>query len=187
MTATRLVVVLATWTWIAGSVATSAQERRPASPAGSSATQVGGVYDPRTGYVGGQWIEVLYGRPVKRGRDIFGPDDYREFLNDGAEIWRAGANVTTRLVTAAPLVFYGTRIAPGAYTVFLDLRVHAGAGGTPHAHVGRGAASIPRPVVLAVSECRQRRWHTGTVLGHDTGVGVVHARPLTALKTPGSG
>ncbi len=122
MTATRLVVVLAAWTWIAGSVATSAQERRPASPAGSSATQVGGVYDPRTGYVGGQWIEVAYGRPIKRGRDIFGPDDYREFLNDGAEIWRAGANVTTRLVTEAPLVFNGTRIEPGEYTVFIDLQ-----------------------------------------------------------------
>ena len=122
MTTTRLVLALAAWIWIAGAVATSAQERRPASPAGRSATQVGGVYDPRTGYVGGQWLEVLYGRPIKRGRDIFGPDDYREFLNDGAEIWRAGANVTTRLVTEAPLVFDGTRVEPGEYTVFIDLQ-----------------------------------------------------------------
>ena len=122
MTATRLVMVLATWTWLAGAVATSAQERRPASPAGRSATQVGGVYDPRTGYVGGQWIEVLYGRPVKRGRDIFGPDDYREFLNAGAEIWRAGANETTRLITEAPLVFGNTTVPAGEYTVFIDLQ-----------------------------------------------------------------
>ena len=34
MTTTRLVLALAAWIWIAGAVATSAQERRPASPAG---------------------------------------------------------------------------------------------------------------------------------------------------------
>ena len=36
-----------------------------------------------TGYVGGKWLEVRYGRPIKRGRDLFGPADYAELLNDG--------------------------------------------------------------------------------------------------------
>ena len=98
-----------------------AQEQRVASPAGRSATQVGGTYDERAGYVGGQWIEITYGRPIRRGRDLFGPDDYREFLNDGAPVWRAGANTTTQLITEAPLTFGGQTIQPGTYTVFIDL------------------------------------------------------------------
>ena len=122
MHATRAGLMLATLICIVGMALPAAQERRRASPAGRSATQIGGTYDPRTGFVGGQWIELLYGRPIKRGRDIFGPDDYREFLNDGAEIWRAGANVTTRLVTEAPLVFDGVRVEPGEYTLFIDLQ-----------------------------------------------------------------
>ena len=98
-----------------------AQEQRVASPAGRSATQVGGTYDERAGYVGGRWIEITYGRPIRRGRDLFGPDDYREFLNDGAPVWRAGANTTTQLITEAPLTFGGQTIQPGTYTVFIDL------------------------------------------------------------------
>ena len=38
-----------------------AQPRRPASPAGSSAAQIGGVFDARTGYVNGRWIEIATG------------------------------------------------------------------------------------------------------------------------------
>jgi hypothetical protein len=99
-----------------------AQERPPASPAGRSATQIGGdVYDPVRGFVGGAWVEIRYGRPIRRGRDIFGLDDYREFLNDGAPVWRAGANETTRLISEAPLIFGVTTIDPGEYTVFIDL------------------------------------------------------------------
>ena len=99
-----------------------AQERRAASPAGRSATQVGGTCDVRAGNVGGRWLEVRYGRPIRRGRDIFGPDDYREFLNDGADVWRAGANQTTRLITETALVLGTTTVPPGEYTVFIDLQ-----------------------------------------------------------------
>ena len=56
-----------------------------------------------------------------RGRDLFGLPDWAEALNDGAPVWRAGANQTTRLVTEAPLVFGGTRVEPGEYTLFIDL------------------------------------------------------------------
>ncbi len=99
-----------------------AQNRRPASPAGSSATQVGGKHDQREGYVGGKWIEVQYGRPIKRGRDLFGPADYAEALKDGAPVWRAGANVSTRLITEVPLAIGGKTVAPGTYTMFIDLK-----------------------------------------------------------------
>lgn len=99
-----------------------AQERRVLSPPGHSAAQVGGRFDPvQYGWLGGPWIDVHYGRPLRRGRDLFGPPDWAEMLNDGAPVWRAGANRSTRLVTAAPLIIAGTRVEPGEYTLFIDL------------------------------------------------------------------
>jgi len=105
--------------------ALSAQTRRIASPPGASATEVGGRYDEREGYVGGKWLEVRYGRPIKRGRDLFGPADYAEVLNDGAPVWRAGANVSTRLNTEVPIVLGGRTIPPGEYSLFIDLQPKA--------------------------------------------------------------
>jgi len=92
-----------------------AQGGRPASPEGVSAAQVGG-----------KWIEILHGRPLKRGRELWGAGaDYGQKLNDGAPVWRAGANVSTRLRTEVPLVIAGTTIAPGEYTMFIDLKPNA--------------------------------------------------------------
>ena len=105
--------------------ALSAQTRRIASPPGASATEVGGRYDEREGYVGGKWLEVRYGRPIKRGRDLFGPADYAEVLNDGAPVWRAGANVSTRLNIEVPIVLGGRTIPPGEYSLFIDLQPKA--------------------------------------------------------------
>ncbi len=96
-------------------------QRKPASPAGSAAAQIGGVFDPRSGYVNGGWIEVKFGRPLRRGRDIFGPPDFIAFLNDGAPVWRAGANYTTRLITELPIVIDDTRLEPGEYTMFIQV------------------------------------------------------------------
>ena len=98
-----------------------AQTRRIASPPGASFTQVGGVNDPRTGFVNGSWIEIRHGRPLKRGRNLFGASDFVDFLNDGAPVWRAGANQTTQLITEAPLTIGGRPLAAGEYTLFIDL------------------------------------------------------------------
>jgi DUF2911 family protein len=100
---------------------------RPASPAGSSATQVGGKYVPgQEGpvYQGGKWIEISYGRPIKRGRDLFGGAgaDYGKAVNPDAPVWRAGANESTQLKTEVPLVINGKTVPPGAYTVFINLK-----------------------------------------------------------------
>src|SRR5215831_9126241 len=86
------------------------QDRKPLSPAGTSATMVGGTWsapdkDGEKRYTGGKWIEVSYSRPMLRGRaDIFGKGaDYGKVVadnnkdKDGALIWRAGANATTKL------------------------------------------------------------------------------------------
>jgi hypothetical protein len=104
-----------------------AQGGRPASPAGSSATQVGGKYVPSSDgpvYQGGHWIEVTFGRPIKRGRDVFGGtgENYGKVANPDAPIWRAGANVTTQLKTEVPLVINGKTVSPGAYTMFIDIK-----------------------------------------------------------------
>jgi hypothetical protein len=115
-------VILLSAAWL------SAQGGRPASPAGSSATQVGGKYSTPAGadepvYGGGKWIEITYGRPIKRGRDLWGSGaDYGKKLNAGAPVWRAGANVTTRLKTDVPLVINNKTVAPGEYSVFVDLK-----------------------------------------------------------------
>src|SRR5262249_12199003 len=103
---------------------------RIASPAGHTAVEVGGKYVPsdKPGvpprYEGGKWIDVTYYRPIKRGRnDLFGSGaDYGKKLNASAPVWRAGANVTTRLKTEVPLEIGGKRIEPGEYSLFVDLK-----------------------------------------------------------------
>ena len=106
-----------------------AQERRPLSPAGVAATQVGGKWsapdkDGERTYSGGKWIEITYGRPMLRGRtNIFGKGtDYGKAVNASAPLWRAGANVTTTLKTEVPLEIGGKRLEPGEYSVFVDLK-----------------------------------------------------------------
>ncbi len=103
-----------------------AQAGRPASPAGTAATQVrgryvGGADEPV--YQGGKWIEMTYGRPIKRGRDLWGSGaDYGKKLNAGAPVWRAGANESTRLRTELPLVIGGKTVPAGEYSLFIDLK-----------------------------------------------------------------
>ncbi|HEV3063228.1 MAG TPA: DUF2911 domain-containing protein [Vicinamibacterales bacterium] len=112
---------------IAMGVLVVAQGGRPASPAGSAAAQVGGKYVPGAEgpvYQGGKWIEITYGRPLKRGREPFGgaAAAYGKIANPDAPVWRAGANVSTQLKTEVPLVVGGKSIAPGTYTMFIDLK-----------------------------------------------------------------
>ena len=104
-----------------------AQESRPLSPRGKASTQVGGewvVKDDRTRYVGGKWLDVEYGRPIKRDREnIFGSgESYGEKLNGDAPVWRAGANASTRLRTEAPLMIGGKHLDAGEYSLFIELK-----------------------------------------------------------------
>jgi hypothetical protein len=104
-----------------------AQGGKPASPTGTAAAQVGGKYvngSEGPVYQGGKWIEVSFGRPIKRGRDVFGGmgKDYGKIVNPDAPVWRAGANNTTQLKTEVPLTINGKAIAPGTYTMFIDLK-----------------------------------------------------------------
>ena len=116
------VVVLLT---IACAAITLAQGRL-ASPPGVASTEIRGKYrggSDEPVYEGGKWIEVTYGRPIKRARDLWGSGpDYGKMLNGGAPVWRAGANNSTRLKTELPLVIGGKNIAPGEYSLFIDLK-----------------------------------------------------------------
>jgi DUF2911 family protein len=103
-----------------------AQGSRIASPAGIASTEIRGKYKSGTDepvYEGGKWIDVTYGRPIRRGRDLWGSGaDYGKTLNGGAPVWRAGANQTTRLKTELPLVIGGKTVPPGDYSLFIDLK-----------------------------------------------------------------
>jgi len=87
--------------------------RRPGSPAGDTSVQIGG-----------KWIDITYGRPLKRGRNVFPPGaDYAKITHtDGAPVWRAGANVSTRLKNEAPLVINGKTVPAGEYSLFIDVK-----------------------------------------------------------------
>jgi hypothetical protein len=62
--------------------------------------------------VGGATIMVDYGRPSKRGRDIFGG------LVPYSEVWRTGANQATHLVTDKPLMFGSVMVPAGTHTIY---------------------------------------------------------------------
>ena len=114
---------------VAGSLAQT-PARKPASPAGTAATQIGGKYVEVQGgqrYQDGKWIEVTYSRPIKRGRqNLFGAGaDYGKAVSDGAPVWRAGANQTTRFKTEVPLVFDGKTLPAGEYSIFVELKENA--------------------------------------------------------------
>ena len=121
-------------------VAAQQAPARPMSPEGSAQVQVLGTWSKparpaftlgRETYTDGKWIEIRYGRPLQRGRDLFGSGaDYGKAANDvGAPglpappVWRAGANKSTRLMTEVPLQFGKTVVPPGEYSLFIDLKL----------------------------------------------------------------
>ena len=112
---------------------------KPMSPEGSAHVQVLGTWAKgqrpaftlgRETYQNGKWIEITYGRPLQRGRDLFGSGaNYGKAANDvGAPgfppppVWRAGANQSTRLKTEVPLLLGTTTVPPGEYSLFVDLK-----------------------------------------------------------------
>ena len=90
-----------------------AQDGRPASPEGSASTQIGDA-----------WIDITYSRPILRGRSgYFGAgDSYGQALYAGGPLWRAGANVTTRIKTEADLMIGETTVPAGEYSLFVELK-----------------------------------------------------------------
>jgi len=127
---------------IACSVTVGAQApppNRQLSPAGSTQAQVLGRWTKgdrptfavgQERYVDGKWLEITYGRPALRGRDVFGSGaTYGKALIDlplgtfgPPPVWRAGANVSTRLNTEAALTFGDKKVPAGEYSLFIDVK-----------------------------------------------------------------
>ncbi len=96
-----------------------------------------------TTQVKGATIRVDYGRPAKRGRDVFGS------LAPWGQVWRTGANQATHFETDRPLLMEGFEIPAGEYTLFtipepeggvLIINRQTGQGGTaydPERDLGR--------------------------------------------------
>ena len=89
---------------------------QPRSPRGQAATQTGAGF--------AKWVSVDYSRPILRGRTgIFGDGEaYGQKVNAGAPVWRAGADMSTRLKTEVDLVLGGTTLPAGEYSLFIELK-----------------------------------------------------------------
>jgi hypothetical protein len=110
------------------------QPARPLSPDGIASAQVLGswVSSERQTYTmggaryeGGKWIDILYGRPLLRSREAFpgsGAEYGKATYGPDATVWRAGANLTTRLRSEVPLVIGGTTVPAGEHTLFIELK-----------------------------------------------------------------
>jgi len=113
---------------VAATTFTGAQTpNRPSSPAATASTQVGGQWvkgERGQRYEGGKWIDLTYSGPIKRGRTtLWGSGaDYGKTMLGGAPVWRAGADVSTRLKTEAALEIGGKTVPPGEYSLFIDLK-----------------------------------------------------------------
>lgn len=57
-------------------------------------------------------VRVLYNRPFKKGRHIFGG------LVPFRQVWRTGANEATVLQTNRTLIIEGKRLSPGTYSLW---------------------------------------------------------------------
>jgi hypothetical protein len=79
----------------------------PASPPPGSGVGRAGASLP-----GGGYLHVVYGKPYKRGRVVFGG------LVAYDQIWATGAHQSTELAITVPVMLGSTRIEPGVYSLF---------------------------------------------------------------------
>ncbi len=70
------------------------------------------VRDTARASVGGAQVWVDYGRPMKRGREIFGN------VVPWNSVWRTGANEATQFSTSVDLVIGGATVPAGKYTLW---------------------------------------------------------------------
>ena len=98
----------------------------PASPPAGSGVGRAGLR-----FADGGYASVVHGKPYARGRVLWGG------LVAWDAVWAAGAHRATELVTTVPLRVGGTRVAPGAASLFVTPR--ADAPWTLHVSRGLGA------------------------------------------------
>ena len=62
-------------------------------------------------------VEVVYHRPYKRDRLIFGPAEDKALVPYG-QYWRLGANAATTFETSQEIAFGGRKLAAGKYRLY---------------------------------------------------------------------
>lgn len=82
-------------------------------------------------FADGGYVSVVHGKPYARGRVLWGG------LVAWDSVWAAGAHRATEMVTTVPLMVGGTRVEPGAYSLFVAPR--DGEPWTLHVNRGLGA------------------------------------------------
>ena len=69
-------------------------------------------HDKVTTTIGGKTITIEYGRPYKKGRDIFGA------LVPWGEVWRTGADEATTFTVDGDVTIGELKVAKGSYSLF---------------------------------------------------------------------
>jgi hypothetical protein len=101
--------------------------------------------DTVRGTIGAATLLVDYGRPSRRGRQIFGS------LVPHDQVWRTGANAATTFVVGGPIQIGGQPLAAGTYTLYslpslngwtLIVNGQTGQWGTEYAE-GRDVLRVP--------------------------------------------
>jgi len=93
--------------WLSQLAASWAQRERRDGPMGPLSTR-----DTVRSVIGGATLSIDYGRPSRRGREIFGR------LVPFGEVWRTGANAATRLTADRAISFGGTVLPAGSYSLW---------------------------------------------------------------------
>jgi hypothetical protein len=62
-------------------------------------------------------VKVVYSRPYKKGRLIFG-DEKDEALVPNGKYWRLGANEATEITFSEPVTFAGKPVSAGSYRMY---------------------------------------------------------------------
>jgi hypothetical protein len=76
-------------------------------------SQMPSPHDTTSARVSGKLVTVYYGRPLAKGRAIWGG------LVPWEKAWRLGANEATTLITQGPIVIGGAAVPAGAYTLYM--------------------------------------------------------------------
>lgn len=59
------------------------------------------------------YVKITYGRPHKRGREVFGSE-----LAPYGQVWRTGANEATEITVTKDIKIGGKKLPAGTYTMF---------------------------------------------------------------------
>lgn len=64
-------------------------------------------------WVGGARIDIMYRRPVARGRELFGA------LVPWGRVWTPSADSAARIILSTPIEVNGARLAAGSYSIWM--------------------------------------------------------------------